>query len=98
MFFGDTFSFGRFPGGESAEEVCRRTQSFLKELLARSDDQTYLISTHGCAVRAMLNRLYEDPSDFWQGHVPKNCAINILEAVDGNVKFLQEERIYYELL
>lgn len=96
LFFRDPVSFGKLPEGESVLDVCRRTQDFLKELIARDDGGTYLVSTHGCAMRAMLNWLYEDPSDFWQGHTPYNCAINILEAVNGEVRFLQEESIFYD--
>lgn len=96
LFFRDSFSFGRLPEGESVEDVCRRTQSFLKELIAEDNDKTCLISTHGCAMRAMLNQIYEHPEDFWQGHVPFNCAVNILEASEGKVRFLQEESIFYD--
>ncbi len=96
LFFTDPVSFGAVPEGESVLDVCRRTQDFLKELIARDDDKTYLISTHGCAMRAMLNWLYENPADYWQGHVPYNCAVNILEAKNGTAKFLCDERTYYD--
>jgi len=36
-------------------------QDFLKELTARDDGKTYLVTTHGFALRAMLNYLYDDP-------------------------------------
>ena len=55
-----------------------------------------MISTHGFALRAMLNPLYEDGSDFWHGKVPYNCAVNILEVVDGESRFLQEDAIFYD--
>ncbi|MBO4411344.1 MAG: histidine phosphatase family protein, partial [Lachnospiraceae bacterium] len=74
----------------------KRTQDFLKELAARDDGRTYLIGIHGCAVRAMLNQIYEDPSDFWQGHVPYNCAVNILEAEGGVIRFAERDKLYYD--
>lgn len=95
-FFKEPLMAGSFPGGEAATDVCARTQDFLKELAARDDDQTYLIATHGCALRAMLNFLYEDPSNFWQEHVPYNCAVDIITVEDGKITLDPEERIYYD--
>ena len=73
----------KFPDGESIANVIERTQEFLKELMAKDDGRTYLVSTHGCALRSMLNFLYEDPDDYWHGHVPYNCCVNIIDVKDG---------------
>ena len=97
VFFRTPFQFSGCPQGENIFQVCGRTQLFLKELTAKNDDRTYLISTHGYALRAMLNYLYDDPSDFWHGHVPYNCAVNIIEAKDGVVKLIADDFIYYDL-
>lgn len=95
LFMFDSFNFPGFPEGEDFHELCARTQDFLKELIARDDDKTYLIATHGCALRAMLNFLYEDPSSFWQKNVPYNCCVNIIEVKDGEAKLIAEDKIYY---
>ncbi len=95
IFHDDPFSFKGFPNGECVQDVMKRTQEFLKELIARDDDKTYLIGIHGCALRAMLNFLYEDPSEYWHGHVPYNCAVNIIEAKDGVARLVADDRIYY---
>jgi broad specificity phosphatase PhoE len=79
LFFEDPFAFAGFPGGEDVHAVMARTQGFLAELAAR-EFNTVLVSTHGFALRAMLNGLYGDPSDFWQGYVPYNCSLSIVEA------------------
>ena len=76
-FFNDPWKFKGFPGGENLFQLCERTQSFLKEL-AKKDYNTVLVSTHGAALRAMLNCLYEDKEDFWHGHPAYNCAVNIV--------------------
>ena len=86
----------KFPGGESIREVMKRTQEFLKELIAKDDDKTYLVSTHGCALRAMLNFLYEAPDDYWHGHVPYNCCVNIIEAEAGAAVLTADDIIYYD--
>ena len=86
----------KIPGGESIQEVMKRTQEFLKELIAKDDDKTYLVSTHGCALRAMLNYLYEDTDDYWHGRVPYNCCVNIIEAKNGTAKLIADDIIYYD--
>ena len=95
LFFSDPFSFAGASGGERIRDVCERTQAFLKELIIRDDGKTYLVGIHGCALRAMLNFLYEDPDDFWHGHVPYNCAVNIIEAENGHAKLAADDKIYY---
>ena len=85
----------KIPGGESIQEVMKRTQEFLKELIAKDDDKTYLVSTHGCALRAMLNFLYEDPEDYWHKHIPYNCCVNIIDAKNGAAKLIADDIIYY---
>lgn len=84
-----------FPGGETLHQVMARTQAFLKEA-AQGPQQRILVSTHGCALRCMLNFLYEDPSDFWQGRMPYNCAVSIVSAENGNMKLLAKDKIYYD--
>lgn len=90
---GPQHSFG-CEGGETIAELCERTQSFLQEI-AKKDYQNVLVSTHGCALRAMLNFLYEDPTDFWHGHVPYNCVVNIVEVEDGQMKLIGDDVLYY---
>ena len=95
LFFSDPFQCPQFPNGESVQMVMSRTQECLKELIKRDDDKTYLISTHGCALRAMLNFLYENRDDYWQGHVPYNCCVNIVEAKDGAARLVEKDKVYY---
>ncbi len=90
-FFSDPRSLDPFPGGEHVEDVCRRTQAFLHDLIRK--DGVFLVSTHGCALRAMLNPLYADPSDFWQGRVPPNCAVTVIGRENGAPVILENDRI-----
>ncbi len=84
-------------GGESFRELIRRTGSFFRELIRTSEyrDKTILISAHGAAVRALLNPLYEDPSDFWQGGVPMNCAYSIVEVEDSVPRLVERDLVQY---
>ena len=96
LFFEDPFAFPGFPNGEDAATVCARTQGFLAELAGRAFENV-LVSTHGFALRAMLNRLYDDPADFWQGHVPYNCSVSIVDVQpDGQLKLAAFDKIYYD--
>ena len=96
LFFHDPFRLPGFPNGESVRDVCARTQAFLREVIVRDDGKTWLIGTHGCAARAMMNFLYDDPSDFWQGHAPYNCSVNIVEAEAGVPRLAAIDRVYYD--
>lgn len=97
MFLTNPFllSSEQMKGGETMGEVCARTQGFLKELIARNDDKNYLISTHGCAVRAMCCFLHKD-GDFWQGHLPYNCSVNIIEVNDGKAELKELDKVFYD--
>ena len=96
LFFDDPFRFPGCPGGETIRRVCERTQGFLRELIARNDEKTYLIGIHGCALRAMLNPYYSDPSDFWHGRVPPNCSVSLLKAQNGEAVLLEDDKIFYD--
>ena len=98
LFYTDALKYEGSPDGDSVAEVCERTGEFLRELIHKPDyqDKTILISTHGCAMRAMLNPLYADPLDFWQGHVPYNCTVNVVKAENGKARLVSADKIYYD--
>ena len=94
-FFVDPVAAPAFPNGESVIDVMNRTQEFLREIAGR-DYKTVLVSTHGCALRCMLNFLYDDPTDFWHGHVPYNCCVNVVEAEGGVIRLIEDDMILYD--
>ena len=96
LFFVDPFRFPGFPNGETIQDLCSRTQEFFRELTAADDGKTYLISTHGCAMRAMLNYLFDNPSDYWRGHAPYNCAVCIVEADGVTPRVTELDKVYYD--
>ena len=95
-----------FPSdAESVSSVKKRTLDFLRSTVLREDFKTgedgleknILITTHGFAMRALLNSLYENKGDFWQGRVPANCAVNIVEADNfGNAELSARDLILYD--
>ena len=96
LFFLDAFRFPGFPGGESIRDVCRRTGEFLEELAADREHEACLVGAHGCALRAMMNPFYGQPEHFWQGCVPPNCSVTILEVREGRPVMLESDKIYYD--
>ncbi len=98
-FFHHTDCYKAPEGGESLEEICRRTKDFWEDITSREElqDKTILIATHGCAMRALLQNVYENPSmaDFWHGKVPPNCGVNIVEVSKKGAFLLEEDVVYY---
>lgn len=97
-FFDRPLQYERPEGGENIADILARTRAFWEELIhdPQLQDKTILIASHGCAVRALLQNLYEDPENFWHGCVPPNCSVNIVEVVNGEAHFLEEDKVYAE--
>ena len=87
------------PGGESLDDVEKRTRNFMGDICSRKElqDKTILVSTHGCALRGLLNSIREsNREDYWHGGVSKNCAVSIVTCNRGEKPVLVEENhIYY---
>lgn len=87
------------PGGESLDDVEKSTRDFMEDICSRKElqDKTILVSTHGCALRGLLNSIREsNREDYWHGGVSKNCAVSIVTCNRGEKPVLVEENhIYY---
>ncbi len=86
------------PRGESFENIIKRTGEFLHDLINTPSYQnkTILVSTHGCALKAILANIKKVPvSEFWGEGVHKNCAVSILKAENGKIEIVEEGKIYY---
>ena len=95
IFKWNAFFCGKFKGGESAFDCCKRTSSFLDDL-SKKDYDTVLVTSHGAAITAMLNRFNKNRLSFWQSGVPLNCSVNIIEVENGKMKLLERNKIYYD--
>ena len=97
-FYNHPFSFQNSPSGESTFQVCERTASFYHELIENKDyeGKTVLITTHGFALRAMLQQVYEEKEDFWHGKIPDNCAVNIIKVENGKSELVEDDLIFYD--
>ena len=99
IFFEEPQKFERPQNGENISDILKRTREFWMEKTTDPAlaDKTILVSSHGCAVRALLQNVYQDPEHFWHGCVPPNCSINLLEVKDGKARFLEEDKVYSEI-
>lgn len=85
-------------GGEFVEDVLKRVEEFLEELIQTQEykDSTILISTHGAALSAILTIIKKNPVEkFWDGGLHKNCGISIIEINNGISKIEQEAIVFY---
>lgn len=97
-FFDKPESYVTPPGGEAFEEVLSRTGDFLRELAENKkyQDKTILISTHGCALKAVLANARNTPlAQFWGEGVHKNCAVSLIEIEDGRMTVVEDGKLYY---
>lgn len=86
-------------GGESIPEMCKRTTSFLRELVEdRSlENDTILLSTHGAAMMGLLSTVHQcELENFWNGGVHKNCAVTILDVTDGKIEIVEENKVFVD--
>ena len=95
-FFEEPWKFERPENGENIADILARTKNFWEEKIQDPSlqDKTILIASHGCAVRALLQNVYQDPQNFWHGCVPPNCSVNVVEVTDGKAVLLEEDKVY----
>lgn len=96
-FFREPDKYVAPPNGETFEQILSRTRAFYDELVQKSEyeNSNILVSSHGAAVRAILQCVYRD-GNYWQNGVPKNCAITIVEIKGGEIISVEPDRIFYD--
>lgn len=96
IFFENPLQFPRPENGENISDILERTRDFWLEKIndPALQEKTILVSSHGCAVRALLQNVYQEVENFWHGSVPPNCSVNLLEVKDGHARFLEEDKVY----
>lgn len=97
-FFTNPSEYNVPKGGESFEDVIKRTGKFWEDLITdeKYSDKTILVSTHGCALKAILAGIKNiEIKDFWGEGVHKNCAVTIIEVKDEKMN-IEEGKIFYQ--
>lgn len=96
-FFNAPESYRVPKGGESFEEIIARTGDFWRTITTDPQYQgkTILVSTHGCALKAILANIRQTSvAEFWGSGVHKNCAVTIVEIADDGVN-VEEGKLFY---
>lgn len=79
----------RFPGGESFEEVAKRSTDALARIAERHEGQTVLIVSHGGTIRAMITELLGYPiKDLHLVSPLKNASVTVAEYQSGRAELL----------
>lgn len=99
------YNFLKHPGkylppknGERFEEVYKRSLDFMtREILPLEEKyKNVLIVAHGALNRSILNPIADIPvSDFWRIRL-KNCAVSVINLMDGKFTIESEGEIYYQ--
>ncbi len=99
-FFTDTGDYSAPEDGETVAQLYERTGEFLNEMCCRDDlaEKNILVSTHGAAMTALLNRIKGNLSveHFWKDEVPPNCSVTLVEIKNGQAEIKKEGMIFYK--
>lgn len=88
----------RAEDGESFENVIARCRSFINEVLIPQQTryEHVVLAVHGGLIRCFLRCIEDRPiADFWKGIPQGNCAVTTVELLDGQMKILEEGKLYY---
>lgn len=100
-FFTDTENYIPPEDAETIPQLYERTGDFLREMCQREEEfrgKNILVSTHGAAMTAILNRVKGNLSvaEFWRDEVPPNCAVTMVEVENGQMKIIREGVVFYK--
>ncbi|MCD8198359.1 MAG: histidine phosphatase family protein [Lachnospiraceae bacterium] len=99
-FFEDPEHYRTAPGGESIRHLRERTLHFFRGIMEdpRNEGMTFLMTTHGAAIRGILSGLQELPlKEFWNGRVHRNCGVTKIHVEDGNFQIEFENKSVEDL-
>lgn len=97
-FFKNPELYGAPEEGETLEELCKRAQDFMINIIepAAKDTRRIMIIAHGAINKAIMAHIKKhDLKDFWSGGLQKNCNIIVVDYNEGNYNVLDETKILY---
>lgn len=86
------------PHGETLEHLCKRTASFMEEVILplQTQCQRVMIVAHGACNKALTTYVKKhDLSQFWSGGLQKNCNVILLTLEHNQFEILDETHIFY---
>lgn len=97
-FFAAPETFVPMRGGESFEDVRRRTAEFVAECILPLEGscEAVLMVSHGVATRSIVYPVAGIPlKDLWKRLIP-NCSVTVLEVEHGQLRLAKETTVYYD--
>lgn len=84
--------------GETFFDVKKRVTEFFEEVVLPLEGKVdrILIASHAAAIKCMLSYINNsDIKDLWQGPFQKNCAVTVIDLVNGQFKIKEEAKVFY---
>lgn len=97
-FFAAPETYVPMSGGESFEDVRRRTAEFVAERILPLEGtcEAVLVVSHGVATRSIVYPVAGIPlKDLWKRLIP-NCSVTVLDVENGQLRLAENTRVYYE--
>ncbi len=80
--FAESYKF-KIPGGESFQDVKKRTAKFLKEIERKEKGKNVLVVTHGGAKVALLLNLLKKEDRYYKKYRAHNTGLSIIKMKDN---------------
>jgi len=79
--FSQTWNYPDYrpPGGESANDVNRRVQKFIKKILQKDKGKLILLVSHGVTIRILIAALLGNPPKYLNDIRFKNASLALVE-------------------
>ncbi len=78
-------------GGETFDELIKRTENTLNDIISKNNGENILLVTHTIVIKAIYAILKKyEVKDFWNPPYIKNTCLTILDYNEGNFKFILE--------
>jgi broad specificity phosphatase PhoE len=81
LMFSQTWNYPDYrpPGGESANDVNRRVQKFIKKILQKDKGKLILLVSHGVTIRILIAALLGNPPKYLNDIRFKNASLALVE-------------------
>ena len=98
-FFSEPEKYEAPKDGESFNDICTRTKSFLTDVIEPQQDELnrILIVGHGAMNKSLIcNMLGHGIENYWAGGLQKNCGVMIVSLKNGKYELVEWNKVFYK--
>lgn len=98
-FFSEPEKYVAPKDGESFEDICNRTSTFLKEVVEPQQDKfkRILIVGHGAMNKSLICNMFgHGIENYWAGGLQKNCGVMIVSLNNGKYELIDWNKVFYK--